>query len=109
MVSRLVACTSCLVHGLCGVWCFVSGMGRWHTGNTLSGCVTQYPRVDTSEASAIHPTYTNVCVYVERGHTLCVDKAHFPSSPRSVVSRARLLCGGSESLACKTTRLAQLF
>ena len=23
---------SCLVHGLHGVWCFVSGMGRWHTG-----------------------------------------------------------------------------
>ena len=23
---------SCLVHGLRGVWCFVSGMGRWHTG-----------------------------------------------------------------------------
>ena len=36
-------------------------------GNTLSGRVTQDPRVDTSEASAINPTHTNVCV--ERGHT----------------------------------------
>ena len=33
---------------------------QWHT---LSGCVTQDPRVDTSEASAIHPTHTNVCVW----------------------------------------------
>ena len=23
---------SCLVHGLHGIWCFVSGMGHWHTG-----------------------------------------------------------------------------
>ena len=29
-------------------------------GNTLSGCVTQDPRVDASEASAIHTTHTNV-------------------------------------------------
>ena len=33
------------------------------TCNTLSGCVTQDPRVDASEASAIHPTHTNVCVW----------------------------------------------
>ena len=63
MVSRLVACTSCLVHGLCGVWCFNSGMDVGTLGNTLSGCVTQYPRVDASEASAIHPTHTNVCMW----------------------------------------------
>ena len=45
---------------------------RWDVGtlgNTLSGGVTQDPRVDASEASAIHPTHTNVCV--EPGHTLC--------------------------------------
>ena len=62
---------SYLVHDLRGVWYFVSGMSRdvGMLGNTLSGCVTQYPRVDASEASAIHPTHTNVCV--ERGHTLC--------------------------------------
>ena len=70
MVSRLAFCTSCLVHGLRGVWCFVSGMS-WDVGtlgNTLSGCVTKYPRVDASEASAIHPTHTNMCV--EHGHML---------------------------------------
>ena len=39
---------------------------------------------------------------------MCVDNAHFLSSPCSVVSWARLSHGGSESLACKTTRLAQL-
>ena len=39
---------SCLVQGLCGVWCFVSGMGtlaHWVThsvGVSLSGCVTQW-------------------------------------------------------------------
>ena len=39
-------------------------------GNTLSRCVTQDPRVDASEASAIHPTHTNVCVCVDtRVHT----------------------------------------
>ena len=32
-------------------------------GNTLSGCVTQDSRVGASEASAIHPTHTNVCVW----------------------------------------------
>ena len=58
---------SCLMHGLHGVWCFVSGMGP--LGNTLSGCVTQHPRVDASEASAIHPTHTNVCVW--NMDTLC--------------------------------------
>ena len=109
MISRLVACTSCLVHGLCGVWCSVSGWDVGTLGNTFSGCVTQYPRVDASEASAIHPTHTNVCVCGTWTHVLCVDKAHFPSSPRSVVSQARLSCGRSESLACKTTHLAQLF
>ena len=54
--------------------CVVSGvlLQGWDVGtlgNTLSGCVTQYPRVDASDASAIRPTHTNVCV--ERGHTLC--------------------------------------
>ena len=62
-------------------------------GNTLSGCVTQYPRVDASEASAIHPTHTNVCVCGTWTHVVCVDKAQFPSSPHSVVSRVRLSPG----------------
>ena len=66
--------------------CVVSGVlfQAWDVGtlgNTLSGCVTQYPRVDTSEASAIHPTYTNVCVCVERGHTLCVGNAPINGMP----------------------------
>ena len=48
--------------------CVVSGVlfQGWDVGtlgNTLSGCVTQYPRVDAKEASAIHPTHTNVCVW----------------------------------------------
>ena len=55
-------------------------------GNTLSGCVTQDPRVDASEASAIHTTHTNV--YGTWTHVF-IHKAHFPSSPRSVVLRAR--------------------
>ena len=38
MVSHLVSCMSCLVHGLHGVWCFVSGIQQWHTGQlTHSG------------------------------------------------------------------------
>ena len=48
--------------------CMVSGVvfQAWNNGtlgNTLSGCVTQDPRVGASEASAIHPTHTNVCVW----------------------------------------------
>jgi len=44
--------------------CVVSGVlfQGWDVGtlgNTLSGCVTQHPRVDASEASAIHPTHTH--------------------------------------------------
>ena len=50
---------------------------------------------------------TLMCVCGTWTHIVCVDKVHFPSSPHSVVSRARLSRGGSESLACKTTRLAQ--
>jgi len=54
--------------------CMVSGVlfQGWDNGtlgNTLRGCVTQDPRVGASEASAIHPTNTNVCV--ECGHMLC--------------------------------------
>ena len=58
VVSRLVACMVCVVSGVL--------FQEWDVGtlgNTLSGCVTQYPRVDASEASAIHPTHTNVCVW----------------------------------------------
>ena len=44
---------------------------------------------------------------------MCIHKAHSPSSPcmhaGSVVSQARLSRGGSESLACETTHLVQLF
>ena len=84
MVSRLVSCTyppQCRVYIVSGV-CFRDGtMHRcrkqfdfWGPangtlGNTLSGCVTQDPRVGLSEASAIHPTYTiwsvNTRVYTQ--------------------------------------------
>ena len=43
--------TSCLVHGLHGVWRLLD-LGT--LGNTLSECVTKDPRVGTSEACAIH-------------------------------------------------------
>ena len=52
-----------VVHGLHGVWSSLQG---WHVGtlgNTVSGCVTQDPA--PQEASAIHPTHTNVCVCVD--------------------------------------------
>ena len=35
------------------------------------------------EASAILPTHTNVCVWMWTH--VCIQKAHFPSSPRSVL------------------------
>ena len=61
MVSRLVSYT-------CLAWCIVSGVlfQGWDSGtlgNTLSGCVTHDPRVGASEASPIHPTHTNMCVW----------------------------------------------
>ena len=67
--------------------CMVSGVlfQGWDNGtlgNTLSGCVTQDPRVDASEASAILPTHINVCVCGAWTH-VCIQKAHFPFSPRS--------------------------
>ena len=57
---------------------------------TLSGCVTQYPRVGASEASAIHPTHTNVCV--ECGHMLCglhriTDTCQVHEYPNSSISK----------------------
>ena len=61
--------TSCLVHGLFSArFGLVSGVlfQGWDVGtmgNTHTGCVTHvYPRVDASEASAIHPIHTNVRV-----------------------------------------------
>ena len=125
MVSRLVSCTcpaQCMVCMVSGV--LFPGWDNGTLGNTLSEQVTQDPRVraseivsrgqtlreTTSEASSIHPTHTNVCV-CECRHILCpyIRKAYFPSSLCSVVSWVRLSCGGSESLACETTCLAQLF
>ena len=47
-------------------------------GNTLSGCVTQDPRVGTSEASAIHPTHTNVCVCVWSVDTRVYTQSSLP-------------------------------
>ena len=48
---------SCLVHDLDGVWCLFQERDIHTMGNTLSGFVTQDPRVGPSEASAIHPTH----------------------------------------------------
>ena len=51
LVSRVLLSAWCLFHG-------------WDIGtldNTLSGCVTQDPRVGSSEACAIHPTHLVVC------------------------------------------------
>ena len=48
---------SCLVHCLHGVCCLFHGWDVGTLGNTLSGCVTQDPRVGASEASAIHSTH----------------------------------------------------
>ena len=85
--------------------CMVSGVlfQGWDVGtlgNTLSRCVTQDPV--PQEASTIHPTHTNVCVWMWT-HVVCIHKAHFPSSPRSVVSLVRLSRGASESLASDYT------
>ena len=90
--------------------CMVSGVlfQGWHVGtlgDTLSGCVTQDPV--PQEASGIHPTHTNVCVWMWT-HVVCIHKAHFPSSLRLVVLLARLSHGASESLASETTHSAQL-
>ena len=40
-----------------GVWYLFQGWDVGTLGNTLSGCVTQDPRVGPSEAYAIHPTH----------------------------------------------------
>ena len=63
MVSRLVSCTYpalCRVYMVSGV--LFQGWDSGTLGNTLSGCVTLGPRIGASEASAIHPTHTNVCM-----------------------------------------------
>ena len=48
---------SCLVHGLHGVWCSFQGWDVGTLGNTLSGCVTQDPKLGPSDACAIHLTH----------------------------------------------------
>ena len=63
MVSHLVSCTcplQCMVCMVSGV--LFQGWDNGTLGNTISGCVTQNPRVGASEDSAIHPTHTYVCV-----------------------------------------------
>ena len=60
MVSHFWSHVSCLVHGLHGVWCSfqswdVGTLGST-LGSTLSGCVTQDPKVSPSEACAIIST-----------------------------------------------------
>ena len=45
---------SCLVHGLHVVCCLFQELEVDTLGNTLSGCVTQDPRLDIC---AIHPTH----------------------------------------------------
>ena len=86
--------------------CMVSGVlfQGWDVGtlgNTCSGCATQrHLRVDASEASL-----SDVCVCGTWTHVVCILKAHFPSSPCSIVSRARL----SHGVWCETARSAQLF
>ena len=96
---------SCLVHGLHGVWCFVSGVGRWHTGQHTQRVCHSVSKGRRLRGFCYPPHSHLMCVWTH----VCVHKAHFPSSSRSVVSQARLSRGGSESLAYKTTRTAQLF
>ena len=96
---------SCLVHGLHGVWCFVSGVGRWHTGQHTQRVCHSVSKGRRLRGFCYPPHSHLMCVWTH----VCVHKAHFPSSSRSVVSQARLSRGGSESLAYKTTCTAQLF
>ena len=65
-IPRAVLCTgiivSCLVHGLHdlhGVWCVFQGWDVGTLGNTLSGCITQYPRVGPSELGLCYPPYSH--------------------------------------------------
>ena len=48
----------CLVHGLYGVWCVIQGWDVGTLGNTLSGCITQYPRVGPSELGLCYLPYS---------------------------------------------------
>ena len=45
---------SCLVHG---VWCSFQGWDVGALGNTLSGCITQDPKLGPSDACTIYPTH----------------------------------------------------
>ena len=51
------------------IWCLFQGWDVGTLANTLSGCVTQDPRVGPSEACAIHPTRP-VCLVV------CMSEAY---------------------------------
>ena len=62
------AYSSCLVNGLHGVWYVFQGWDFGTLGNTLSGCITQYPRVGPSEACAIHSTDSDRLV----AHVFCL-------------------------------------
>jgi len=57
----VVECVSCLVlglHDLHGVWCEFQGWDIGTLGNTLSGCITQYPRVGPSKLGLCYPSYS---------------------------------------------------
>ena len=58
----IVEWVSCLVHGLHdlhGVRCVFQGWDAGTLGNTLSGCITQYPRVGPSELGLCYPPYSH--------------------------------------------------
>ena len=54
----IVECVSCFVHGLDCVWCVFQGWDIGTLGNTLSGCITQYPRVSPLELGLCYPPYS---------------------------------------------------
>jgi len=61
MHGIIVELVSCLVHGLHdlhGVWCVFQGWDIGTLSNTLSGCITQYPRVGPSELGLCYPPYS---------------------------------------------------
>ena len=95
MHGIIVECVSCLVHGLHdlhGVWCVFQGWDVGTLGNTLSGCITQDPRVGPSEACAIYPTHapcslgcTAVLSSLQSGGMSFV-KTHLLSSPDPILA-----------------------
>ena len=98
MHGIIVERVSCLVHGLHdlhGVWCVFQGWDVGTLSNTLSGCITQSPRVGPSELGLVLSTLLTLFAWLRSSSVftavwcgISFVKTHLLSSPDPIWAMA---------------------